>query len=299
MLLRDLKRLNSLLTKRKTAKVWQLLTLYSKKPSRPALTTPKVLLAEPPVQDPDTLRKSKIVHDYIVERQSKNLLPQIIPRDYKYNLIEPLAVHEDALRRLHRIEVKLARGAPKVSINYTAAGKARIWFVRSALNKGKRQSKALGRLIRLEKKKSQLNLNHWESCHENSIWAWHEAIWEHYMETGIILSGGPERILNSEPRAVPSAQGPKAIRAISEWLEPIRYSLNILREQSARRAKFYEHYKHANILQGAQQYFENKTALVYENKKRRFGHMLEKDLPYVTPFFNRQNLPYVMKSHKF
>ncbi|SCU99846.1 LANO_0F03972g1_1 [Lachancea nothofagi CBS 11611] len=302
-LLRDMKTLNGLLLKSKTEKVWKLLTTYSQKtPRSRRKTSISTVTSEPPIQEPEVVRNAKILHDYILEKKRNYSLPNVVSDEYKSELLMPLALHEHFLAKLHRIEYKLALGPPKVSVNYTAAGKARIWFVRSALNRGVRQSKALGRLIRAEKRNGQKNLDYWDNCRSVSVWAWHEAAWEHLMETGTMLKGNPEQFLsttNKNRGRDYGGTGPVDAKAIREWFDPINESLKRLNSQSIDKANYFEGYKHKSVLQSQRQYFTKKTEVMYLNRRRRYTRMLKEHLPYVTPFFKNQNLPDVMKSYKF
>ncbi|CEP63074.1 Rrg1p LALA0_S07e01816g [Lachancea lanzarotensis] len=303
-LLRDLKTLNSLLLKSKTEKVWDLLTLYSRKTSGNGKKLPLPLSApsEATYQDPVDVRNAKILHDYVTEKQRRFLLPQYISKGFKAKLVFPLALHEQSLQKLHRIEYKLALGPPKVSLNHTSAGKSRIWFIRSAINKGKRQSKELGRIIREQKKKGQKNLDNWNACHANSRWAWYEAVWEHLIEHGSVLGGGPEKYLNSASKAANRTRQTTTKtddKAVGEWLDPIKESLDFLSTESEQQAKYFDEYKQKRIFRGQYQYFVQKTEVMYENRKRRYTKMLKNDLPFATPFFETQNLPTIMKAHKF
>ncbi|SCU83607.1 LAME_0C05820g1_1 [Lachancea meyersii CBS 8951] len=303
-LLRDLKKLNTLLLKSKTEKVWELLTLYSRKTSGKGKKSSLPICAPPkaPEQDPETVRNAKLLHDYITEKQRRSLLPNNLADEFKLKLVLPLALHEHNLQKLHRIEYKLASGPPKVSLNYTSAGKARIWFVRSAVNKGKRQSRGLGRIIRLEKKKGQNNLDYWNSIHENSRWAWHEAVWEHLIETNSVIQGSPEKFLSSTAKPINKTGHVANVdenRVICEWLNPLKESLEFLSVQSERQAKYFEEYKRKATFRSQCQYFAQKTDLMYQNRKRRYTKMLNDDLPFVTPFFRTRNLPAVLKAHKF
>ncbi|CUS21213.1 LAQU0S02e08614g1_1 [Lachancea quebecensis] len=299
-LLRDLRTLNGFLRNKKTAAAWRLLTLYSKKSPKTQTSPPSTALQQsPPLQDPETVRNNHIIHSYVAERQQKNLLPQEISAEYKTLLLLPLALHYHSLKKLHIIESKLAQGPPKVSVNYTSAGKARIWFLRTAVNKNKRQSKALGQIIRREKRKSQKNLDYWEKCRVNGIWAWHEAAWEHLMETNTVLTGSPAKYFDAERTRKHIASEDTSLKAVAEWLDPVFSSLDMLQAQSAEQAAYFEKYKHNTVLQGQQQYFARKSDKMYENRKKRFKSLLEDDLPFVTPYFCKRNLAAVMKSHKF
>ncbi|SCU81550.1 LAFA_0C05732g1_1 [Lachancea sp. 'fantastica'] len=303
-LLRDLKALNKLLLKSKTEKIWDLLTIYSRKTSGNGKKQPLPLSAAPEAaqQNPEDVRNAKILHDYVTEKQRHFLLPMYIAKEFKSNLVLPLALHERYLQKLHRIEYKLASGPPKVSINYTSAGKARIWFIRSAINKGKRQSKELGRIIRLEKRKGQKNLDYWNACHANSRWVWHEAVWEHLLENGSILKGSPEKHLDNVSKAASRTKHATinaSEKAVREWLDPIKESLDHLSIESDRRTKYFDEYKRERVFRNEYQFFAQKTEIMYQNRKRRFTKMLVNDLPFVTPFFEKQNLPSILRAHKF
>ncbi|SCU78332.1 LADA_0A05138g1_1 [Lachancea dasiensis] len=302
-LLRDMKRINSLLVKSKTEKVWRLLTTYmgksSRRKKRPSPSVDFMATNKGPTQDPERVKSSKILADYLTEKQGKLQIPSNICDKYKAQLILPLALHEHALRKLQRIEFKLAAGPPKVSLNYTAAGKARIWFVRSALNKGRRQSRALGRLIRSEKRKAQKNLDYWGHCQENSYWAWHEALWENLMETGCFITGGPEQFMSWDSKSVKRVGTAECNDTLNEWLEPIKHSIAVLHTQSTTAAKYYENFKHGSVLQAQRHYFTEKALTVFMNRKRRYNKMLQEELQFTVPFFKKQNLPSIMKSYKF
>lgn len=313
ILLNEIKELNERLISGDITWVWDKLssTAKAKKKRKNILEAPS-----PPsvmTEDPNHIREMNILHQYIKERQKELKLPLNIPNEYKSKLLLPLALHNDSLKKLHRLQIQLAQGPPKIHLNYTSAGRSRIWFIRSALNKGKRQSKALGRLIRMEKKQNQNILNYLDSCQENSVWAWHEAVWEHYLVTGKILRN--EQFTSffhenaSKSREIlggtlistntPVQSQPPWSNLVEDWLHPIKSAMKILQKKSVERAKYFDQYRRKILMDGHAKFFNQKSNQMYSNRLARYKTMAEQDLPFVTPFFARQNLPSVLKSRKF
>lgn len=311
-LLTQLRDLNTNLVNGNSREAWMMLTPYTKqkKPNH-GLKKP-ITSVVTPQQDPEYVRQMGILNKYITKKQETLQLSGNVCAEYRLKLLLPLALHEHFLRKLHSIEYQLTHGPPSTYLSYTAAGRSHVWFVRSAVNKGERQSKALGRLIRAEKKRGQKNLDYWKDCKNNATWAWEEAVWEHYLDTGSVIKGNPIKYLTSKKNSVSMNEVqvnklPQKNRAdqmmdskyVYEWLAPIKESLDILEDKSIGRAKELAGYKDKLISSGQVKYFDEKSKTIYQKRLLRYKKMKDDDLPYVVPFIPGRDLPTVMEKHKF
>ncbi|EJT41613.1 RRG1-like protein [Saccharomyces kudriavzevii IFO 1802] len=167
ILLDKFKLLNSYLSEGKLQEIKNLIKPLRKTSKQ--LKTTKILgtltdLGDNTVQSPEEVRNLHILETYIKQKQDLGLLPIYVPKTYKINLLLPLALNDHACVNLYNIQQKLEKGSPSARMSYTKEGRNQIWFVRSPVNKGKRQSKKLGVLIRQERKDSQKNVDNLNFC---------------------------------------------------------------------------------------------------------------------------------------
>lgn len=308
--LQKLHDLNKLLFQRDVKSVWVLLTDVSKsksKSKKPRKTrTSKILNALQNIdkskhikglQDPQIVRERLILHNYIRREQARNRLPRIIPEEYKIKLLLPLALHARAMVKLNSIHGKLIEGPPKVFLTHTIPVGHRIWFVRSALNKKRRQSKALGSLIRREKHEGHKRWNYLRECRSNAYWAEQEANWEQLVMGEKIPLFDLKNYLDSQTVSRKKVECPSHL---TDWLEPIGYSLQILNQTNLKKAIYFKNYKDRVLLNGGQaQFFANKSLTMYQKRTNRFKQMVQNDLPYVVPFIPGRDLPSTLTKHRF
>lgn len=301
--LQKLRELNLLLVRRDVKAVWDLLTKIAKKKKAPKSS--KILGALQELDKakkainviaPKCTREMGILNNYIRREQAHNRLPHIIPEEYKMKLLLPMALHARAMIRFDSVRSKLSRGPPKVTISHTATMGSKIWFVRSALNKKKRQSKALGVLIRREKRQSR---NRWEaltSCKVAAGWALQEAIWEHLIQWGSIPAFDLEKYL--EPSSLEERKS-QSFPVVEEWLAPIQESFLRLKELNRAKVAYFRNYKDDILLKGGQmQYYGHKSEAFHHERLQRFRKMANTDLPYVVPFIPGHDLSSIMAKYR-
>lgn len=309
--LQKLYELNYLLIQRDVKTAWDLLTDVSKsksksKSKRSSTRSSKILNALQDLhrskqlkglQDPQVVREQQILKDYIKREQTQNHLPRFIPEEYKVKLLLPLALHAKAMLKLNSIHGKLVEGPPKVFLTHTIPVGHRIWFVRSALNKKKRQSKALGTLIRREKREGHKRWDYLSQCKSNAYWAQQEANWEQLIENKAIPLLNLNKYLDSQIIGRRKTTCPPQL---AHWLEPISYSIQHLSEINAKKAAYFKDYRNKVLLNGGQvRYFENKSLTMYQRRVERFKKMTKNDLPYVVPFFKKRDLPSTLTKYRF
>lgn len=316
-MLHKLKKLNENLNKRELKKVWAMLTPFTKqkKPLK-SLNVFKELKNISNSTKTDALESAKSIKErdiltrYIIRKQAINRLPHFIPNEYKLKLLLPMALHEDALLKLSRIEHQLSKGPPRVVLSNTSSTGGQMWFLRSALNKGKRQSKALGTLLRQEKKKAQKRLDDLGRCKENAKWALHEAIWEQYLDDGAIPVYNLEKYLdvltlvtsdvNKNRRSGRKEKDFACPPRVSEWLEPINITMNSLERTTLERAAYFKDYKNRVLLNGGfAKTLEEKSENMYAKRVRRFKGLVENGLPLVVPFVPGRELSVFLDKYRF
>ncbi|CAR29366.1 ZYRO0G06974p [Zygosaccharomyces rouxii] len=309
--LQKLYELNHLLIQRDVKTVWNLLTDVSKSKSKSkskksstrssrilkALQDIHQLKQDKGLQDPQIVREKLILNNYIKREQARNHLPRFIPEEYKTKLLLPLALHTVAMARLNSIHGKLVEGPPKVFLTHTTPMGHRIWFVRSAFNKKKRQSKTLGILIRREKNEGHKRWDYLRQCKSNAYWAQQEANWEQLIENKIVPQFDLNRYLDSQSIGKKKIECPPQL---AHWLEPIGYSIQKLNQINADKAAYFRNYKNRVLLNGGQAlYFENKSITMYQRRVKRFQQMVQNDLPYVVPFFPGRDLLSTLTKYRF
>lgn len=315
-MLHKMKKLNEHLNKRELKKVWSILTPFTKqkKPLR-SLNLIKELKNISNSTNHDALpsamsiREREVLKKYINRKQEVNGLPHFIPNEYKLKLLLPIALHEDALLKLGRIEHQLSKGPPRVVLSHTSSAGGQMWFLRSALNKGKRQSKALGTLLRQEKKKAQKRLNDLGKCKDNAKWALHEAIWEQSLDDGTIPVYSLEKYLDAlTPPMSDVNNNRKSSRKeanfscplrITEWLEPIAKTMNSLERTTLERAAYFKDYKNRVLLNGGlAKNLEVKSDNMYAKRVRRFKSLVKNEIPLVVPFVPGRELPTLLAKYR-
>lgn len=310
-LLKKLLFLNEQLTHGDVWAVWPMLTQFSKK-KKPfhgseLATIVKQLKTDNPVsalRNIEEERQRHILARYINHQQGNNRLPHNIPEEYKVKLLLPMAMHEDAMLRLLKIQHQLNKGVPKVFLTHTSAGSSRIWFVRSALNKSRVQSKALGVLLRAEKKKSQKRLDALERCRQNAVWALEEAIWEQALEGDICSHRDVSRHLSELQNSVVerSHQTDSDIEPtkLQMWLNPIKEVMNMLTNQQQEKMRFFRNYKDEVLVNGGRfKMWERKSHLMHDRRVKRFKQLVKSELERVSPFLSGHDLPSLLNKYKF
>ncbi|EJS44273.1 YDR065W [Saccharomyces arboricola H-6] len=260
-------------------------------------------LGDTTVQSPEEVRELHVLNTYIKRKQSVGLLPNYIPKEYKLNLLLPLALNDHACMNLYNIKQKLERGPPSARLSYTKEGRNQIWFVRSPINKGKSQSKKLGILIRQERKDSQKNVDNIKLCETNATWALHEAIWEEYLECNKIIDINLAKYLEysvNNPKEPAKHKPASQNQRIKEWVDPVRDIMFNLQSKSFEKMEYYNNYKE-NLLRsdGQLAYFDKLSKEVYSKRSESFEKMSEEALASVTPFIARRDLRSVLTNYGF
>lgn len=254
----------------------------------------------------EVLREKTILDRYIKGQQKMNLLPKVFPKRFKDDKLLKIALHENAIQKMNRIHNTLIRGPPKVLLSYTTCGKSKIWFIRSALNKKKNQSKALTSIILRERTQHQKRIDSIKHCHDNAYWAVHEAQWEDYMNTGLLqkvdITKQLKKLSLRQKKVVDKNVDPinlKYVSNIDKWLDPIRYSLEYMASRGLQRSLHFKKYK-TRLLTNKKhiEFYERKSSEMYENKVKRYKMILNA-LPHVNPFGPGQDLPSILAKNKF
>lgn len=312
-LLEKMGKLNKCLEQGDVQQVWSMLTAmgkkkkpYSKKPVTHAL---REFSQSAPSTDSLSLveqRESHILAQYISRHQQHSRLPRHIPHEYQMKLLLPLAMHEKNVEKLGIVEAQLSKGPPQCFLTSTAAGSSRIWFVRSAVNKGRRQSRKLGIFLRREKKLAQKRLNHWEECKNNANWALHEAIWEQCLEDGTIPDFAPEKYLRSlslslddEDSPVPQWKNRECPTKVVEWLQPIKEAMDSLARINRDRKESLKKHRDDVLLTGGQfEFYKNQGNKLYARRVKRFENLVQNELPYVVPYIPGRDLPSLLSKYR-
>lgn len=301
-LLSNLRTLNILLYEGAVKDTLKLLSTFKKNSSRPSTETSKLLKKINQIslehikatrEAPETIREMFILKRYVSKKQKQNKLPSNISKEYKLKLLLPLALHELSLIKFNRIASKI-RKVPTTSITSTMAGRSRVWFVRSAVNKGKRQSKMLGSLIRYERKMNQKIIDGIHKCEMDADWALHEAIWENYLESNVILNYDTGKYLN----AIRKNQNVNS--HIHDWLSPLQKVVGDLNMRSLEKSKTFIDFKEKTLINGGlARYFEKRAMTMHSKRLERFQKMVKTDLPHVIPFVTNQTLSACLAKYHF
>ncbi|AMD21908.1 HFR053Cp [Eremothecium sinecaudum] len=298
--LNDLKLMNEYLEASDTSKISQLLQKYC---AKKRLQNDEHLDVSPaqPIKRKSKDDKPKF-KSYVALLQRQLELPAYIPKHYLTTLVQPWALHHKYKKKMLNIKALMEKGPPKVYMSYTSVGPAKFWFLRSMMIKGRRQPKSVGVYIRNLKHDGQKNLNQYYKCVEDVQWAWHEAIWEHYLLTGEILSGNPMSLTkNMMPDELRSQSTDKDSKknddlkfppSAKEWFEPFIISIRFLADKSNKVVKTLQR-KHNEVKQGPYNYYKKKTFNVHKQKLRRFAKM-EEELSNVNPYTSSNNLKSIL-----
>ncbi|QLL32706.1 hypothetical protein HG536_0D02280 [Torulaspora globosa] len=312
-LLEKMGKLNKCLKQGDVQQVWSMLTAMGKKKKPHSKKPVTHALREFSQSAPGTeslslveQRESHMLAQYISRNQQHGRLPRHIPHEYQMKLLLPLATHEKDVEKLRMIEAQLSKGPPKCFLTSTAAGSGKIWFVRSAVNKGKRQSRNLGIFLRREKKLAQKRLNYWESCKNNANWALHEAIWEQCLEDGTILHFAPEKYLRSlnlslddDENPVPLWKDRECPAKVVEWLQPIKDAMDSLARINLDRKESFKKHRDDVLLTGGQfEFYKNQGNKLHARRVKRFEHLVQDELPYVVPYISGRDLRSLLSKYR-
>ncbi|KAH7586886.1 PP-loop family [Nakaseomyces glabratus] len=255
------------------------------------------------IQDKTRLTRLNLLHRYIAKKQQNQLLTKHIPDEYKEKLLLPLALHEKGILRLAAIRNQFKKGGYHAKLSFTMAGKTRIWFIRSMLNKRKKQSLRLRNLITSEKRRYLEVCKIVESLNENANWALYEAIWERYLDDGYLhatSSKGYLKMVEIEDNSVKlqNQNDSKVVKCqrLQQWLSPIQSSILSLENSLNQRQMKYAKLK-TKILEpkGVYDYYQKKTKRVFQNHMKTYKRMVKNELPFVNPFIERLSIGSILK----
>lgn len=279
--------------------------------------------ARPALQSPEKVREMGLLSRYIHHRRIHGTLPKTIPREYMEKLLLPLAIDWNARLRLQRIQRQIAQGVPKVYLSHSSVGRSTIWFVRSPLNKGKRQSKKLSKIFINLRREHQMVLDGYTICKQDAQWALHEAMWERYLETGELTPYNfkqemkkfkSEKMLQARSLKEPSSSqlGASALKRgdirpkqgvddyVRGWLSPIVEVMDTLGKLEDSRATYYANYRDNVLIRGKQlDFFMDRTESMYRKRKARFEEMLSTRVGFASPYDEDNNLAFILREHKF
>ncbi|AEY97858.1 FAFR174Wp [Eremothecium gossypii FDAG1] len=267
-LLEDMKQLNSHLAVAKAVGAWQIIQKYAAKPTPQEERLP---MPAKHYNDPSKDKEAHYYWRYHRDLTRKHLLPAVIPNDYMEKLIAPLARHASDLRTLDIVQRNIQR-SPKAYLSYTMVGSDRLWFVRSAVNRKKRQSRRLTAMIVALRRAAQRSLDMSNRLKEEVIWATHEAKWEQLLATGTLPPDGAKSDW-------------KPGRA---WLEPYEAAF---RNQLANRKRTSQKLKRysAQISKVHLPYYIKCSAAMHTRRAKRF-ECFQKELHTVNPFVPGRDL---------
>lgn len=217
-----------------------------------------------------------------------------IPRKHIDELLRPLAIHERYCKILYRIEYRIAKGPPKVSINYTNAGQSRIWFIRSPFNRKARQSKKLTGIIIKARLRAQDNLDRFRECESKLFYAFQEAQWEYTL----IHKQPCSRKFNDVVTQIKSGKSNDIPAVFIDWIKPILEDMDILNRINANtQRKFTE--SRDRLIDGKQyEYYKQLNQRLYKKRLERFLG-LKAELPTTNPFTEEKNLGALLVKWRF
>lgn len=263
--------------------------------------TPLVTPKENPSNTKEYKTEMNILSDYCKRKQLKQLLPRGMSKEYKRKLLLPIAMHEHGLKQVGAIARQLKKGPPPAYLSYTMEGKSKIWFVRSAVNKHKNQSKALGRLIRETRFQHQSEIDTVALCHSfHGYWALEEAQWEGMLETQ--LDEPPRYKINSLEQFLKLRDVGGIPQNVIEWLQPLKDVIKSMQDDSNKRVEYFEKFKKENLIDGGQyDYYQKESDEMYWKRKERFEKMIKEQIPYTNPFYKNKenNLISILKHKRF
>ena len=279
--------------------------------------------AKPTLQSPEEVREMGLLSRYVHHRQIHGGLPRTIPREYMQKLLLPLAADWNARLRLQRIQRQMARGVPKVYLSHSSVGRSTIWFVRSPLNKGRRQSKKLSKIFISLRKEHQMVLDGYTTCKQDAQWALHEAMWEKYLETGKLtpynFKQEMKKFKSEKMRQVRSSKEPESSPLgtstfnkggiklkqgvddyVRGWLSPIVEVMDSLEKMEDSRAAYYANYRDNVLIRGKQlDFFMDSTESMYRKRRARFKEMQSTRVGFASPYDEDNNLASILREYKF
>ncbi|CCK69948.1 Rrg1p KNAG_0D01970 [Huiozyma naganishii CBS 8797] len=263
--------------------------------SRQLCVSIEKLSARPP-QDPEVSRQMSILSRYVSVRQRKGYLPRNIPKKYMQTLLLPVALHAYGKHKLDRIDAQLQKGIPQAKLAYTMAGRSRIWFVRSSVNKNAQQSKTLGVRIRQARDQHQSELNSVERCHEfHGVWASYEAQWEEYLLQNV-GSTPPPLVSLTQFIGAPNRHS----SVVQSWMVYLQDACAAIEKKSLSRMLEFQRYRDDVLIEGGVlAHYQRKTEQMYNKRKTRYDTMLQNELTHPFPFASERNMYHVLKRNQF
>lgn len=263
--------------------------------------TPLLTPQDNPINTKEYKTEMNILSDYIQKKQAKQLLPYGMLKDYKRKLLLPLAMHDYGLKQVGKITRQLKRGPPPTYLSYTMEGKSKIWFVRSAVNKHKNQSKTLGRLIRETRLQHQSEIDTVDLCHTfYGYWALEEAQWEDMIKNE---HAKPAKYkVNSLEQFMKLKDYHGIPQNVVTWLHPLKDVISTIKQESMSRVAYFEKFKKDKLIEGGQyKYYKDESDKMYWRRKERFQKMIQEQIPHTNPFYQNQenNLISILKIKHF
>ena len=268
--------------------------------------TPWVTSSENPINTKEYKTQMNILSDYCQKKQKLQLLPTGILKRYKRELLLPIVLYEHGLKHINKIGRQLARGPPPTYLSYTMEGKSKIWFVRSAVNKHKNQSKGLGRIIRKTRRQHQFEIDSIDLCHRfHGHWAIEEAKWEQLIDiynqdlSNKTMQKDNNITLDKYMKLKDTNQ---LSRILNEWLRPLKMVIEKIEQDSRERTKYFEDFKKNRLIDGGQyDYYKKESEKMYLKRKERFEKMITERVPSTNPFYRNKdnNLIAILKDNHF
>lgn len=289
-LLCDLARLNDVLRLSDNAKLLAMINKYKVERS---LTEDKKCGELYMSDSPTTGSEAALVNSYLAECYKMRRIPRNIPQAHIDSLIKPLARHESYTRVLHSVENKLMKGPPKAYLTYTMGGQSKIWFVRSDVNRKRRQSKELGRLIRYARSVSQKNLDVYRESEKILDWAWHEANWEHFLAHNRPLENSIQTIRKDFRRTGNISNLP----SVYDWVTPVLKSMQQLNKSNIELQRRFKRDRDHLLASKTLDYFGSLSSKIYVSRLKRCVD-LKADLAVTNPFTIENNLGALLRKYK-
>lgn len=268
--------------------------------------TPWVTPSENPTNTREYKTQMNILSDYCQKKQKLQLLPTGILKKYKRELLLPIVLYEYGLKQINKISRQLAKGPPPTYLPYTMEGKSKIWFVRSAVNKHKNQSKDLGRIIRETRRQHQSKIDSIDLCHRfHALWAVEEAKWEQMIDTNSnclrnkIAQKDNNITLDKYMKLKDNSQ---LSPLVNEWLQPLKMVIEKIEQDSRKRSQYFEDFKKNRLIDGGQyDYYKKEAENMYWKRKERFEKMIIERIPSTSPFYRNKenNLITILKDNHF
>ncbi|AET38082.1 Rrg1p Ecym_2348 [Eremothecium cymbalariae DBVPG len=239
------------------------------------------------------------LRSFLYSERKKMALPNDIPEEYIEKLIEPLVKHQRGINAFHKVQLSLSKGPPKTYLSYTMTGPGKLWFVRSAVNRRKKQSKALGTYIRFCRFTAQKNLDALRKLEKDLQWALQEYAWEDYLKTGNLVHKNQDLIISYiMDRKSSKTTGSNQMESLSpemvSWLEPIKHSINYLHTKKIKLIKILKLNKDKLLFGGQFGYYDMQSQAAYQRRLRRYKNMLG-EMRSVNPYSESHNIWSLLK----